>query len=302
MQIQWYPGHMAKARRMLQESLKMTDVVVELVDARAPLASRNPDFDDLFRNKPRVCLLNKADLADEEITRRWAAYFRARGVTALPFSANQGKGMNAALRAVEQAAADVVERQLKRGIRKTVRAMVTGIPNVGKSSFINRLKGRSAAKAGDKPGVTRGKQWIVLGPYLELLDTPGMLWPKFDDQQAALRLAWLGSIREEIMDLQRLAGSLLKELSVRKPQAILERYKLRNLTEDGDGLLEQACRGRGWLQKGGVPDLERGAQIVLDEFRGGKLGRISLESPEEADNGAEGDQGAAAPADDGDRS
>lgn len=284
MQIQWYPGHMAKARRQLAESLKLVDVVVELVDARAPLATRNPDFDDLFRDKPRICLLNKADLADEEQTRRWAQWYRAQGIQAIPFSASSGKGKERVVRAIEAAARPVVERYLKRGVKKTVRAMVVGIPNVGKSSLINRLKGASSAKAGDKPGVTRGRQWIVLGPYLELLDTPGLLWPKFDDPKAALHLAYLGSIREEIMDLQRLSSSLLEELCILAPQSLAARYKIEDVSASGDSLLETACQRRGWLLKGGAYDLERGAQIVLDEFRGGKLGRISLEGPPQEDN------------------
>ena len=295
MQIQWYPGHMAKARRLLAESLRLVDVVVELADARAPLASQNPDFDDLFQDKPRVYLLNKADLADEETTRCWTAYFRKRGFAAIPFSASTGKGQAQAVRAIEQAAKPVVERYLQKGVKKTVRAMVVGIPNVGKSSFINRLKGSASAKAGDRPGVTRGKQWIVLTPYLELLDTPGLLWPKLDDQRAALRLAYLGAIREEIMDLQRLSASLLGQLCRLRPEAVAQRYRIRDLDAEEDSLLEMACRGRGWLQKGGLPDLERGAQIVLDEFRGGKLGRISLESPEEEEHGPEGER-AGAPA------
>ena len=207
--IQWYPGHMAKARRMLAASVKLVDVVIEMVDARAPASTRNPDFDDLFGTKPRVVVLNKADLADPEATRAWIRAYRARGWDAISFSANAGKGVKEAVSLVERAARPVVERMKAKGVNKTVRAMIVGIPNVGKSTFINRLRGSAAAKAGNRPGVTRGKQWIVVGPYLEFLDTPGMLWPKFEDKEAARRLAFLGSIRGEIMDNERLSAELL---------------------------------------------------------------------------------------------
>ena len=224
--IQWYPGHMAKARRMLAESVKLVDVVIEMVDARAPASTRNPDFDDLFGTKPRVVVLNKADLADPEATRAWIRAYRARGWDAISFSANAGKGVKEAVSLVERAARPVVERMKAKGVNKTVRAMIVGIPNVGKSTFINRLRGSAAAKAGNRPGVTRGKQWIVVGPYLEFLDTPGMLWPKFEDKEAARRLAFLGSIRGEIMDNERLSAELLEFLRDRAPEGAKARLKI----------------------------------------------------------------------------
>lgn len=280
MNIQWYPGHMAKARRMLADSLKLVDVVIEMVDARAPASTRNPDFDGLFGAKPRVVVLNKADLADPAATRAWIRYYQSRGWDAISFSANAGKGVKEAVSLVERAVRPVVERMKARGINKTVRAMIVGIPNVGKSTFINRLRGTAVAKAGDKPGVTRGKQWIIVGPYLEFLDTPGMLWPKFEDPQVAQRLAFLGSIRGEIMDNELLSAQLLEYLRDNAPQAIVTRLKFEPEPEaTGAQLLETACRKRGWILSGARPDTERAAALVLDEFRSGKMGRMTLEMP-----------------------
>lgn len=280
MNIQWYPGHMAKARRMLADSLKLVDVVIEMVDARAPASTRNPDFDGLFGAKPRVIVLNKADLADQAATRAWIRYYQSLGWDAISFSANAGKGVKEAVSLVERAVRPVVERMKARGINKTVRAMIVGIPNVGKSTFINRLRGTAVAKAGDKPGVTRGKQWIIVGPYLEFLDTPGMLWPKFEDPQVAQRLAFLGSIRGEIMDNELLSAQLLEYLRDNAPQAIVARLKFEPESEaTGAQLLETACRKRGWILSGARPDTERAAALVLDEFRSGKMGRMTLEMP-----------------------
>lgn len=284
--IQWYPGHMAKARRMLAESVKLVDVVIEMVDARAPASTRNPDFDDLFGAKPRVVVLNKADLADPEATRAWIRAYRARGWDAISFSANAGKGVKEAVSLVERAARPVVERMKAKGVNKTVRAMIVGIPNVGKSTFINRLRGSAAAKAGNRPGVTRGKQWIVVGPYLEFLDTPGMLWPKFEDKEAARRLAFLGSIRGEIMDNERLSAELLEFLRDRAPEGAKARLKIdMNGEKSGEQLLEEACRRRGWLLPGARPDTERASALILDEFRSGKMGRLTLEIPVQAPEG-----------------
>lgn len=284
--IQWYPGHMAKARRMLAESVKLVDVVIEMVDARAPASTRNPDFDDLFGTKPRVVVLNKADLADPEATRAWIRAYRARGWDAISFSANAGKGVKEAVSLVERAARPVVERMKAKGVNKTVRAMIVGIPNVGKSTFINRLRGSAAAKAGNRPGVTRGKQWIVVGPYLEFLDTPGMLWPKFEDKEAARRLAFLGSIRGEIMDNERLSAELLEFLRDRAPEGAKARLKIdMNAEKSGEQLLEEACRRRGWLLPGARPDTERASALILDEFRSGKMGRLTLEAPVQAPEG-----------------
>lgn len=284
--IQWYPGHMAKARRMLAESVKLVDVVIEMVDARAPASTRNPDFDDLFGAKPRVVVLNKADLADPEATRVWIRAYRARGWDAISFSANAGKGVKEAVSLVERAARPVVERMKAKGVNKTVRAMIVGIPNVGKSTFINRLRGSAAAKAGNRPGVTRGKQWIVVGPYLEFLDTPGMLWPKFEDKEAARRLAFLGSIRGEIMDNERLSAELLEFLRDRAPEGAKARLKIdMDAEKSGEQLLEEACRRRGWLLPGARPDTERASALILDEFRSGKMGRLTLEAPVQAPEG-----------------
>lgn len=284
--IQWYPGHMAKARRMLAESVKLVDVVIEMVDARAPASTRNPDFDDLFGTKPRVVVLNKADLADPEATRAWIRAYRARGWDAISFSANAGKGVKEAVSLVERAARPVVERMKAKGVNKTVRAMIVGIPNVGKSTFINRLRGSAAAKAGNRPGVTRGKQWIVVGPYLEFLDTPGMLWPKFEDKEAARRLAFLGSIRGEIMDNERLSAELLEFLRDRAPEGAKARLKIdMNAEKSGEQLLEEACRRRGWLLPGARPDTERASALILDEFRSGKMGRLTLEAPVQTPEG-----------------
>lgn len=284
--IQWYPGHMAKARRMLAESVKLVDVVIEMVDARAPASTRNPDFDDLFGTKPRVVVLNKADLADPEATRAWIRAYRARGWDAISFSANAGKGVKEAVSLVERAARPVVERMKAKGVNKTVRAMIVGIPNVGKSTFINRLRGSAAAKAGNRPGVTRGKQWIVVGPYLEFLDTPGMLWPKFEDREAARRLAFLGSIRGEIMDNERLSAELLEFLRDRAPEGAKARLKIdMDGEKSGEQLLEEACRRRGWLLPGARPDTERASALILDEFRSGKMGRLTLEVPVQAPEG-----------------
>ena len=284
--IQWYPGHMAKARRMLAESVKLVDVVIEMVDARAPASTRNPDFDDLFGTKPRVVVLNKADLADPEATRAWIRAYRARGWDAISFSANAGKGVKEAVSLVERAARPVVERMKAKGVNKTVRAMIVGIPNVGKSTFINRLRGSAAAKAGNRPGVTRGKQWIVVGPYLEFLDTPGMLWPKFEDKEAARRLAFLGSIRGEIMDNERLSAELLEFLRDRAPEGAKARLKIdMDAEKSGEQLLEEACRRRGWLLPGARPDTERASALILDEFRCGKMGRLTLEAPVQAPEG-----------------
>ncbi len=284
--IQWYPGHMAKARRMLAESVKLVDVVIEMVDARAPASTRNPDFDDLFGTKPRVVVLNKADLADPEATRAWIRAYRARGWDAISFSANAGKGVKEAVSLVERAARPVVERMKAKGVNKTVRAMIVGIPNVGKSTFINRLRGSAAAKAGNRPGVTRGKQWIVVGPYLEFLDTPGMLWPKFEDKEAARRLAFLGSIRGEIMDNERLSAELLEFLRDRTPEGAKARLKIdMDAEKSGEQLLEEACRRRGWLLPGARPDTERASALILDEFRSGKMGRLTLEAPVQAPEG-----------------
>ena len=283
MQIQWYPGHMAKARRQLAEQLKRADVVLELCDARLPRSSRNPDLDKLCAGKPRMLFLNKSDLADDRATRRWADTFRADGVESAPFDALHGRVSDAAA-AISALTRESVDRAAARGIRKTVRAMVAGVPNVGKSAFINRLCGRPATKTADRPGVTRAQQWVRVTDTLELLDTPGLLWPRIDDAEAARRLAYLGTIRDAVLDQEGLAEWLLRDLMLAAPDVTRARFHLPQDAsipdaERGASLLEAVCEGRGFRMSGGRPDYARGAAIVLDEFRAGKLGRITLEYP-----------------------
>lgn len=287
MLIQWYPGHMAKARRMLQENLKLIDVVVELIDARAPAATRNPDFDALFREKARVVLLNKSDLADPETSRAWLAWFRAQGVLAESIVSTSNSGKKQAIALIEQAAAPRVERMRERGVNKVVRVMIVGIPNVGKSTFINRIAGQVRAQVGDKPGVTKGKQWVKITPHLELMDTPGLLWPKFEVERYARHLAFLGSIKDDVMDVEQLAGELLFELMRRRPEAVIDRYAKTAPDIEPAALLEAVCESRAFILSGGALDTERAARIVLDEYRAGKLARVTLESPDEEAQNAE---------------
>ena len=281
MQIQWYPGHMTKAKRMLSDNLKLADVVVTLLDARIPRASWNPDVSDMMRGKQRIVILNKADLADPAATAKWRAYYNAQGIETIAVTSVKKGERKLVMQAIERAAKKRVAAMNARGVRKIVRVMVVGIPNVGKSTFINMVAGQAAAKAEDRPGVTRGRQWIRIGPYLELMDTPGMLWPKFDDEQTGLHLAFCGSIRDEIIDSEKLCTLLLQKLSEIAPQKLAARYKLEALPDDPEQTLEAICRARGFIQKGGVIDLQRGVRTVLDEFRGGKIGKITLEMPSE---------------------
>ncbi len=278
MLIQWYPGHMAKARRMLVENLKLIDVVVELVDARAPRATRNPDFDDLFSAKQRVILLNKSDLASPVQTKAWVEHYRAEGISAIEFVATNSAKRKAAVELIENAASEKVKRMREKGVVKVIRAMVVGIPNVGKSTFINRIAGASRAQVGDKPGVTKGKQWVKISPYLELMDTPGLLWPKLEDEGLARHLAFIGSIKDDIMDVERLAGALLAELAVLCPAELAARYKQIEPGMSGEELLLAVSRSRGFLLSGGEADTERAARIVLDEYRAGKIARVTLDS------------------------
>ena len=277
-QINWYPGHMAKSRRLLQDQLRAVDAVIELCDARAPLATRNPDLEKLTRGKARILILNKADLADDRETARWVEYFRTQGLSAMRFNSNGGKTKEILAR-IQEATRPAVERAAARGVKKTVRLMIIGIPNVGKSTFINRIHGSGIAKASDRPGVTRSNQWVKIGPYLELLDTPGMLPPRMDDQDGARLLAYLGSIRDQIMNTEELAGQLLMHLQSINPAAVAARFKLPEgeIYDDPQLALEAACQGRGWLISGGRPDVDRAAALVLDEFRAGKAGKISIE-------------------------
>lgn len=277
-EINWYPGHMARAKRLLGVQLKQVDAVVELCDARAPMSTRNPDLVSLSRGKARILVLNKADLAGERETRAWLQYYANHGETVVALNATGG-GTREILSKIEQAVKPSVERMKARGVMKTVRLMVVGIPNVGKSTFINRLRGSAVAKTADRPGVTRANVWVKVGPYLELLDTPGMLWPRLSDQRGARMLAYLGSIADQIMDAEKLAGDLLLLLFSIDPTAASSRFKPPESAKglSAEALLEAACAGRGWLMSGGRPDVTRGSALVLDEFRAGKVGRITLE-------------------------
>ncbi len=278
--INWYPGHMTKTRRMLQENLKMIDVVVEILDARAPLASRNPDFEDLFAGKARVVLLNKSDLADSNATKRWITYYNRRGIEAAGISATGGSAKKIAVALIEKAAKPRVDAMKLKGVNKTVRCMIVGIPNVGKSTLINRIAGQNRAEVGDKPGVTRGKQWVKVTPYLELMDTPGMLWPKLEDQELAKHLAFLGSIKDEVMDSEELAADLLAQLQAVSSAQLSERYSKLTAETPKPDLLKAVCLSRGFLLRGGELDTERASHVVLDEFRAGKISRVTLEQPE----------------------
>ena len=288
MQINWYPGHMAKAKRLLQEQVARVDAVIELCDARLPYSSRNPVLNQMLRNKARVLLLNKADLADPVKTRQWMAYFKSRGIECAAVSAD--KNAREVLKAIERLTKERVERSAARGMRRTVRVMVVGVPNVGKSTLINRLHGGSIAKVGDRPGVTRANQWVRVGEYLELLDTPGMLWPRLDDPVAAKRLAYISAINDEVVDTFALSCNLLDELTGISPDMLEKRYHITDLSLRGQALLEAVCRGRGFLMRGGEVDLERGCAVVLDEFRDGRLGRVTLEVPHEMAKTAENNQ------------
>ena len=279
MEINWYPGHMARAKRLLSDQLSRVDVVIELCDARLPLSSRNPDLKRLTEKKERVLLLGKSDLADPALTSEWLNLFKRQGLSCMALDMN--RQAKAALSLIEKAAKETVERSAQRGIKKTVRAMVVGVPNVGKSTLINRLHGGSIAKVGDMPGVTRANQWVKVTPYLELLDTPGLLWPRLDDPLAARRLAYIAAIRDEVLDTAQLAIQLLTDLIAVTPKTVQERFKIKDLSLRGPELLDAVCVGRGFLMKGGVYDTERACKVVLDEFRGGKLGRITLEAPRE---------------------
>lgn len=280
MDINWYPGHMAKTRRQLSEMISRVDLMIELCDARLPYSSRNPDLDRMCQGKNRILLLNKADLADPALTSRWLSYFRSRGIEAAAIQAKQLKNKEA-IAAIERSTQKAVQQAAARGIRKTVRAMVVGVPNVGKSTYINQLHGGHIAQTGDRPGVTRSTQWIRVTPYLEIMDTPGLLWPRLDDQTAARRLSYLGTIRDEVLNLDDLALSLLNDLADSVPDRLMERFHVQDPDLRGPELMDAVCRGRGFLLRGNEYDYDRCCSVVLDEFREGKLGRITLEIPGE---------------------
>ena len=289
MQIHWYPGHMAKARRQIEEKLKLISVAVIAVDARAPLSTLSPDLAAQLSGKSCIILLNKSDLADPEQTKLWTAYYKRRFGNALAFSAIKDKPAKL-LAAIREAAAPIVQRYAAKGMRKTVRVLVAGIPNVGKSAIINRLAGQKSAKEGDKPGVTRGLQWVRLSDTLELLDSPGLLWPKLEPPETAERIAALGSLRSEVIDEVALAEKLIGMLADAAPGAVAARYGVEE-GPDARSVFEQICRKRGFLRRQGEIDDQRGAQVLLDEFRGGKLGRITLERCDSDDGESAGSGG-----------
>lgn len=281
MNYQWYPGHMTKAKRMMQEDIKLIDLVIELTDARVPLSSRNPDIDELGKNKSRLILLNKSDLADEKQNEKWEAYFREKGYFTARINARSGAGMKQINGIIQEACKEKIERDRKRGImNRPVRAMVVGIPNVGKSTFINTFAGKACTKTGNKPGVTKGKQWIRLNKSVELLDTPGILWPKFDDQLVGLKLAVIGSIKDEILQAEELALWIIEFLRGSYPGKLKERY---GVEEEGTGVevLEKIAYARGCRLKGDLPDYPKAAALLIDDFRSGRIGRITLETPGE---------------------
>ena len=281
MNIQWFPGHMTKAIRMMEENLRLIDIVIELVDARLPISSRNPKVDELVGSKPHLIVLNKSDIADPEVTKLWEEYFSKNGMSAVSVSSTSGKNFNFIFDKCRVLLKDKIQREKEKGIiNRSIKIMVCGVPNVGKSSFINKLSGKKSAITGDRPGVTKGKQWIRLKNNFELLDTPGILWPKFDDDQVGLRLAYTGAVKDEIIDVEELACHLLTFLRNEYSESLVQRYKMTE-TEGLEGyeLLEYLGRKRGFVVSGGEIDTERAAHILLDEFRGAKLGNISLERP-----------------------
>ncbi|MCM1160078.1 MAG: ribosome biogenesis GTPase YlqF [Roseburia sp.] len=280
MNYQWYPGHMTKAKRMMQENIRLIDLVIELVDARVPLSSRNPDIDELGKGKSRLILLNKADLADEKRTKTWFSYFKEKGFFVLAINARTKESMKAIQNIVAEACREKIERDRKRGIiNRPVRAMVVGIPNVGKSTFINSFAGKACTKTGNKPGVTKGKQWIRLNKGLELLDTPGILWPKFEDQQVGLKLAMIGSMNDEILNTEELAVSLIAYLQEEYPQLLEKRYQI--MSEEPLKILEEIGERRKCFLKGEQLDYRKTSNLIIDDFRSGRLGKITLEFPGE---------------------
>ena len=279
--IQWYPGHMTKARRAMEADLKLVDAVCELLDARIPYASRNPDIDALCRNKPRLVILNRADMADPAMTRRWSEAFRARGLMTLETDSKSRRGISRFGPAVRELLSSKLAQYSAKGqVGRTLRVMVVGIPNVGKSTLINAVSGRKGARAENRPGVTRGKQWVTVDQGLELLDTPGILWPRFEDMQVGRHLAYTGAVKEQVVDQEELAAGLMSLLAERYPAVLAERYGIDCTGRSPWELLEAAGRRRGFLVSGGEVDLERSCRMILEEFRNGKLGRFTLETPQ----------------------
>ena len=280
MEFQWYPGHMSKAKRAVQEDLKLINVIIELVDARVPLSSKNPDIDPMANGKSRIILLNKCDLADSSVTARWKKYYEEKGFFVALVNSKNGKGVKQVNEVIQSACKEKIERDRRRGIlNRPIRAMIVGIPNVGKSTFINSFAGKSCTKTGNKPGVTKGKQWIRLNKNVELLDTPGILWPKFEDQTVGLRLAFIGSIKDELSNQYELCMLLMQYLGEHYPKAIPDTYQIEPVENEVE-LLERVAKRRGCLKAGGEHDLDKAANYVIDDFRNGRLGCISLEQPE----------------------
>jgi len=280
--VQWFPGHMAKTRRLIKESLPFVDLVTEIVDARIPLSSSNPELAELIGNKPRIVLLNKCDVADEKATSRWVEYYKSNGIYAIPVDCRSGKGLNAYLPLVREVLKDKIRRNTEKGMQgKPLRVMVVGIPNTGKSSFINKMAGRNRAKVADKPGVTRSNSWFAVGNGVELLDTPGVLWPKFEDKEVGDKLAFIGSVKDEILDSEMLALRLINVLKNGYCDRIAERFKISGFEDKEDyEILEMIGRKRGMLISGGEIDYERASVMLLDEYRAGKLGRLTLDLPQ----------------------
>lgn len=277
----WYPGHMTKAKRMMQEDIRFNDIVIELIDARIPMSSRNPDIDDLAKNKYRLILLNKSDLADERVTAKWVDFFEKQGIKVIKLDSRQRSGMKSVNNAILEVCKEKIERDRKRGIiNRPVRAMIVGIPNVGKSTFINSFAGKACAKTGNKPGVTKGKQWIRLNKTVELLDTPGILWPKFDNEKIANDLAFIGSINDQILNLTELSLKFIEAVKNDYAGIFTSRYDIEE-TDDGVTMLGDIAIARGCLKKGGEPDYDKAAALIFDDFRSGKLGKISIEKPED---------------------
>ena len=284
MNVQWYPGHMTKAKRQMQEDLKLIDLIIELVDARVPLSSRNPDIDQLGQNKSRLILLNKADLADERQNEAWKEFFQSKGFHVVKVDSRNGAGMKTIQNVIQEACKEKIERDRRRGIKnRPIRAMVAGIPNVGKSTFINTFAGKACAKTGNRPGVTKGKQWIRLNKNVELLDTPGILWPKFEDQEVGIRLAFVGSIKDDILNMEELALKLIDYLKARYTGLLEKRY---GISEAGNAveILGEIAKARGCLKKGEELDYTKASGLLFDDFRSGKIGRITLEWAEQEKN------------------
>ncbi|MFR7578692.1 MAG: ribosome biogenesis GTPase YlqF [Butyribacter sp.] len=279
MQFQWYPGHMTKAKRAMQEDIKLIDVIIELVDSRVPFSSKNPDIDTLANGKSRILLMNKYDLADKAVSEKWTKYYEEKGYFVATVNSKNGRGVKAVNDVIQKACKEKIERDRKRGIlNRPIRAMIVGIPNVGKSTFINSFAGKACAKTGNKPGVTKGKQWIRLNKNVELLDTPGILWPKFEDQQVGLNLAFIGSIKDELYNIYELSLLLLDYLIKNYPDAVADFYEIEN-SDSNNELLERIAIKRGCIKSGAEYDLDKAAKCLVDDFRNGRIGKISLEIP-----------------------